>query len=274
MSNHSQWWNLLRPPEAALAALFPLAGFWLNHGGGIPPFFLAGTAVLFGFGLVVDNGIEGYLFHEKDAVGGDYPVHLFSSHLEWARNLRTLFYVSFLLLSFLNGGTVFAAGAVSYFCARLYNDHRVSAKAHPPLGLICHFLGGFSFFLYGGFWDGLILPPITLPGLALSAICSGGYLNHLDLDRDRDFHQGISTLAHRFSKKVLAWMACSFIVAGDGLLAFWFFPQRIGMSWIMVATGVFVLAARILLVSPRSFRTLYRAIHGVSLAGLMVLLWV
>ena len=50
-------------------------------------------------------------------------------------------------------------------------------------------------------------------GFGMAAIYTGGYLNHLALDSDRDRDIGVRTLAHRWPGDRLITLAAAFIMA-------------------------------------------------------------
>jgi len=256
--------NLVRPLELVLFSIFPLIGRGIcRHD--IPPLTLIVSSFVLSLAIILDNYIEGVLFHPDDARGGDYPVILGPRFFLFIKRCREFLFLLFFAVTLLfSAGSVLLAVLV-FGLVRIYNSRHLLVKTRPPIDFCCHFLGAFIFYLYGCTWQGRPEEVLVLPGLGMAALFSGGYINHLLVDRVRDAGLGIKTLAHRLNPENVQYLAGSIIVAGDIILGVFFCKENLFRSVIFFTLGSSLVIMLFFVRDARAFRRFYRFLHIVGL---------
>lgn len=190
-------------------------------------------SLLLGSFVIFHNRWEGLKAHALDPF-----FHPFPFPSRWLTSPAFLVILWGLLLLSLAGffhlpHTNKSALVLTVITIFLYNHHTLQGKNHPPLDLLCH-LSGACFFT-------LVLLPWEKANfffaIGVSLIFTGGYMNHLLKDKDKDRWMGYHTLAHRLFPKFIRFLTLLCFTAGFFLLAklqgFSFFTWAcLGFLWI------------------------------------------
>lgn len=93
----------------------------------------------------------------------------------------------FELLSYNFSKKSFFCISLSVLISILYNNKKISSFKFAPMDTILHFLGAFFFTLAGGLWENNFFGKLFCVALGISFLFTGGYWNHLLIDKEKDF---------------------------------------------------------------------------------------
>lgn len=175
--------------------------------------------------------------------------------------LSFILYFSGIIITYIFSPYVFLWIILSIIISILYNNKTISSKNKPPIDTIFHFLGCFCFSNAGGLWDGNSLIEVLIISISFSFLFTGGYWNHLLLDKERDKSMGLRTLTLRIAPKIIKFGSIFMICLGDIILAFYlgrFFSIFWFVSGVVIFTTFF---SGLKVKDPKSYRKMYRKIH-------------
>ncbi|MBN2383578.1 hypothetical protein JXQ70_11920 [bacterium] len=263
--------NLFRPMELIGFSLFPLIGHIVADNS-LPPLMLVFSSLILSLAIIFDNYVEGVLFHPGDARSGDYPVTLSPGFFQTIRFGREVLFAVFFLITVLAVPRSLPWAMIVFILIRLYNSRHFVVKMRPPLDFLCHYFGAFVFYMYGVSWQGHS-PGLVLPGLGLAALFSGGYLNHLLVDRLRDAELGLVTLVHRFKENTVHYLAGGVIVAGDLCLSIFYAPTDVLWFLVFALLALSIVIMIFVLKNARAFRRYYRLLHIMGASIILMSIW-
>lgn len=113
----------------------------------------------------------------------------------------------------------------------------------------------------GGVWDGNSIRAVFIISISFSFLFTGGYWNHLLLDKERDKSMGMKTLALRIAPKIIRFGSIFMICLGDMILAF-YLGRQFSIFW-FVSGFVFLITffSGFIINDPKNYRKFYRKIH-------------
>lgn len=219
------------------------------------------SVLLVALGIIIDNTIEGYKKNKRDSLNGDYPILINPSKFFILKILRIFFYFGGIFFSIIFSKNAFFWVVLSVFLAFLYNNHKISVHKYAPLDSLLHFLGGITFTATGGFWEGDYFLKIIPFGIAFGLIFTGGYWNHLLLDKERDKEMGKLTLAHKMSFKKIKIFSIVLIFLGDLLMGYLLSFEFIFFAFIFGIGAFLLFFFGLKIKSEKKFRSFYRILH-------------
>lgn len=254
------WYNLFRPREVLIFISFPLAGYLLINKK-ILPIELLFSIFLIVSGIIIDNTVEGYKRSKEDSLNGDYPVIITLKRFLALKILRIIFYSTGAFFTFIFSKSSFPWIFISVFLSIIYNNHKISVQKYAPLDSLLHFLGGIVFTISGGVWEGGNVFDVLPFAISMGLIFTGGYFNHLLIDRERDERTRKFTLAHILSFKKIRSLSLIFIAAGDILMGYFLSLSKIFFIYIFIIGAIIIFYSGIKIKDPRKFRNIYRLLH-------------
>ncbi|MEJ5165508.1 MAG: UbiA family prenyltransferase [Thermoanaerobaculia bacterium] len=202
----------------------------------------------------MDNKIEGIYKNEYSS----YPV---PPSLFFLKILRIILYTLGIFLAFIFSKNSFPWVLSSIFLSIIYNNHKLSLQQRPPLDSILHFSGSFVFTISGGVWDGSEFSSVFPYALSLSLLFTGGYWNHLLLDKEKDMALGRKTMAHKIKNEIIKGGSIIFISSGDLFLGFFLGKKSFIFLLTFSIAAFFIIFFGLINKNPVFFRKTYRTIH-------------
>lgn len=212
-------------------------------------------------GIIIDNTIEGYRKSKEDCLNGDYPVFINPKRFSILKFLRLFFYLSGIIFV-----TIFSKDSAIWifflvFFSILYNSSKVCIQKYPPFDSLMHFYGGIVFTIFGGIWEGGEFLNVVPIGISLGLIFTGGYLNHLLMDRERDEKMGKLTLAHILSSEKMRVFSLTLIISGDILMGYLISSTLILFAFLFLFIALVIFYSGLKIKDPKQFRIIYRLLH-------------
>ncbi len=240
---------------------FPLIGYFFSYKK-IFPLNLFFASFFIAFAGSIENRVEGYKINPKDSQRGNLLIFLSSNHLFYLKLFYLSLYFSGALLTFIFSKNSLPWVLLSILFAILYNNNKINPKKRPPLDSILHLIGSFSFTIAGCLWEGRSLKEVFPLGIALSFLFTGGYWNHLYLDKKRDEEIGIKTMAHKLNPKILRAGTIVFLSIGDLFFVFLLYKELRVLSLIAGIVFLATLFSGLIIKNPKKYRKIYRTIHS------------
>lgn len=211
-------------------------------------------------GISLENRIEGL------KGSPEYKLKNKSKQVIFLLLNLTVFFLYFIsvIIAFLFSSKAFPWILLSVFIAVLYNSNSISPQNRPPLDSIFHLTGSLSFSIAGGVWNGISIVNVFPFGLVFSLWFTGGYWNHLLLDKEKDFSAGRRTLAHRIKPEFLRFGAVFFMGTGDLLMVIFLKKESFLFSILFLFVFLLIIISGLKIADPRIFRKIYRLIHFIA----------